>query len=68
VKGRKSARREQHGFGLAPKEQLIDEAQRLGYHRSKEETITAALAEYVRLRKRKSILCVCGDLEEEKGE
>jgi hypothetical protein len=46
-------------------EQLIVEARQLGYHRSKEETLTAALEEYVRLRKQKNILCVYGDLEEE---
>jgi putative antitoxin of VapBC-like toxin-antitoxin system len=46
---------------------LIAEALRLGHHRSKAETVAAALEEYVRLRKRQDILCVYGDLEEEDG-
>jgi hypothetical protein len=46
-------------------ERLVREAQRLGCHRSKEEAVTAALEEYVRLRKQQNILCVYGDLEEE---
>lgn len=50
---------------LALAEWLIVEAQRLGCHRSQAETVTAALAEYVRLRKQQNVLCVYGDLEEE---
>jgi hypothetical protein len=47
------------------KEWLLAEARRLGFHQSDEETVIAALVEYVRLRKQRNILCVYGDLEEE---
>ena len=50
---------------VAMKERLIVEAQRLGCHRSREETVSAALEEYVRLRRREKILSVHGDLEED---
>jgi hypothetical protein len=50
---------------LALEERLLVEAQRLGFHRSLEETVTSALEEYVRLRKQQNILCVYGDLEAE---
>ena len=52
---------------VATSERLLEEARRLGFHRSEEETVAAALEEYVRLRKQKNILCVYGDLEEEDG-
>jgi hypothetical protein len=47
------------------KERLLAEARRLGFHHSEEETVLAALEEYVRLRKQQNILCVYGDLEED---
>jgi Bacterial antitoxin of type II TA system, VapB len=57
--------RSKTAVSAALKEQLLTEAQRLGCHHSEEETVLAALEEYVRFRKQQNILCVYGDLEEE---
>ena len=43
---------------LALDDDLVDEAKRLGKHRSKREAVNTALAEYVARRKRRQILDV----------
>lgn len=44
-------------------DRLIREAQKLGRHRSKKETVTAALAEYIRRRKQRDILKLFGTID-----
>jgi hypothetical protein len=46
---------------------LAEEARRLGKHKSLDETINAALAEYVRLRKKPSILACFGTVDFDPG-
>jgi len=48
---------------LAIDDRLIAEAQKLGRHRTKKETVTAALDEYVRRRKQQEILSLFGTIE-----
>jgi Arc/MetJ family transcription regulator len=48
---------------LAIDDRLIAEAQKLGRHRTKKETVTAALDEYVRRRKQQRILSLFGTIE-----
>jgi Arc/MetJ family transcription regulator len=48
---------------LALDESLIDEAVRVGKHRTKEEAVTAALLEYVQARKRQEILDWVGKID-----
>jgi len=48
---------------LAIDDRLIAEAQKLGRHRTKKETVTAALDEYVRRRKQQQILSLFGTIE-----
>jgi len=47
---------------LALDDKLVDEAKRLGRHRTKREAVNEALAEYVARRKRKKILDAFGTL------
>jgi len=48
---------------LAIDDRLIAEAQKLGRHRTKKETVTAALDEYVQRRKQQQILALFGTIE-----
>ena len=48
---------------LALDDALIDEARRVGDHKTKREAVTAALEEYVRRRKRLRILDLAGTIE-----
>jgi Arc/MetJ family transcription regulator len=44
-------------------DRLISEAQKLGRHRTKKETVTAALDEYIRRRKQQAILKLFGTID-----
>ncbi len=44
-------------------DRLITEAQKLGHHRSKKETVTAALDEYILRRKQQAILKMFGTID-----
>lgn len=48
---------------LAIDDQLLLEAQRAGGHRTKRETVTAALHEYVQRRKQQEILSLFGKVD-----
>jgi Arc/MetJ family transcription regulator len=48
---------------LALDDSLIEEAVRVGKHRTKREAVTAALLEYVQARKRREILDWVGKVE-----
>jgi Arc/MetJ family transcription regulator len=48
---------------LALDDKLIEEAQRVGRHKTKKDAVTAALAEYVRRRKQLRILDAFGTFE-----
>lgn len=48
---------------LAIDDSLIAEAQKLGHHRTKKETVTAALDEYVQRRKQQRILSLFGTID-----
>ena len=48
---------------LAIDDRLIKKAQKLGRHRTKKETVTAALDEYIQRRKQQSILSLFGSIE-----
>lgn len=48
---------------LAIDDRLIAEAQKLGRHRTKKETVTAALDEYVQRRKQQEILALFGTID-----
>jgi hypothetical protein len=48
---------------LAIDDRLIDEARKLGRHRTKRETVTAALNEYIKRRKQQDILPLFGTIE-----
>ncbi len=48
---------------LALDDRLIEEAKKLGGHRTKKETVTAALGEYIRRRKQRRILSLFGTIE-----
>ncbi|MGH9397156.1 MAG: type II toxin-antitoxin system VapB family antitoxin [Terriglobia bacterium] len=48
---------------LAIDDRLIEEAQKLGHHRTKKETVTAALDEYIQRRKQQGILSLFGTIE-----
>lgn len=50
---------------LAIDDRLIAEAQKLGHHRTKRETVNAALGEYVQHRKQQRILSLFGAIEYE---
>jgi Arc/MetJ family transcription regulator len=51
---------------LAIDDRLIQEAQKLGRHRTKKEAVTAALDEYVRRRRQQEILALFGTIDYEK--
>jgi len=48
---------------LAIDDSLIREAQKLGRHRTKKETVTAALAEYIQRRKQQEIISLFGTID-----
>lgn len=48
---------------LALDDDLVDEAKRLGDHRTKREAVNEVLAEYVARRKRRKVLELFGKLE-----
>lgn len=48
---------------LALDDALIEEARRIGAHKTKKEAVTAALDEYVRLRKQRKILDLFGTVD-----
>jgi Arc/MetJ family transcription regulator len=48
---------------LALDDRLIDEAQRIGHHKTKKEAVTAALDEYIRWRKQLRILDYLGTID-----
>jgi hypothetical protein len=50
---------------LAIDDELLEEAQRIGQHRTKRETVNAALDEYIRRRKQRQILSLFGQIEYE---
>lgn len=50
---------------LAIDDRLIEEARKLGRHRTKKETVTAALDEYIQRRKQQDILPLFGAIEYE---
>jgi Arc/MetJ family transcription regulator len=48
---------------LAIDDNLLAEAQRVGHHPTKKETVTAALVEYVAKRKQRRILSLFGTID-----
>jgi Arc/MetJ family transcription regulator len=48
---------------LAIDDSLIEEAQKLGHHRTKKDAVTAALDEYIQRRKQQDILSLFGTIE-----
>ncbi|HKE28071.1 MAG TPA: type II toxin-antitoxin system VapB family antitoxin [Bryobacteraceae bacterium] len=50
---------------LAIDDRLIEEARKIGHHRTKKEAVTAALDEYVRHRKQVQILDLFGTIDYE---
>ena len=48
---------------LAINDDLLAEAQRIGRHRTKRETVDAALAEYVARRKQRRVLALFGKID-----
>jgi len=52
---------------LAIDDRLIEEARKVGRHRTKKDAVTAALDEYIRRRKQQEILPLFGTLEYDAG-
>jgi Arc/MetJ family transcription regulator len=48
---------------LALDDKLIDEARKIGNHKTKKEAVTAALDEYIRRRKQLEILELAGTID-----
>jgi hypothetical protein len=48
---------------LAIDDKLLEEAQRIGHHKTKKETVTAALGEYIARRKQKEIVSLFGTID-----
>ncbi len=48
---------------LAIDDRLIEEARTLGHHRTKKETVTAALDEYIQHRKQQRIFSLFGTID-----
>jgi hypothetical protein len=48
---------------LAIDDRLIDEARRIGNHKTKKEAVTAALDEYIRWRKQQEIIELFGTID-----
>jgi hypothetical protein len=47
---------------LAIDDRLLEQAQKIGRHRTKKETVNAALAEYIRHREQQNILSLFGKI------
>ncbi len=52
---------------LAIDDRLIEEARKLGRHRTKKDAVTAALDEYIQRRKQQDILPLFGTIDYEKS-
>ena len=52
---------------LAIDDRLIEEAQKLGCHRTKKEAVTAALNEYINHRKQQKILSLFNSIDYDKN-
>lgn len=52
---------------LAIDDRLLEEAQRIGRHRTKRETVTVALQEYIEHRKQQEILSLFGSVDYERS-
>lgn len=52
---------------LAIDDRLLEEAQKIGRHRTKRETVTVALQEYIEHRKQQEILSLFGKIDYERG-
>ena len=52
---------------LAIDDRLLEEAQKIGRHRTKRETVTVALQEYIDHRKQQEILSLFGKIHYERG-
>jgi Arc/MetJ family transcription regulator len=48
-------------------DRLIEEAQKLGKHRTKKDAVTAALGEYIQRRKQQGILALFGAIENDEA-
>ena len=48
---------------LAIDDRLIQEAQKLGRHRTKKDAVNAALGEYIRRRKQREIISLFGTID-----
>ncbi len=48
---------------LALDDRLIEEARRIGGHKTKKDAVTAALGEYIRRRKQRQIISLFGALD-----
>ena len=48
---------------LALDDKLIEEARRVGEHKTKKEAVTAALCEYIKMRRRLEILKFVGQVD-----
>ncbi len=48
---------------LAIDDHLIEQAQKLGHHRTKKDTVNAALDEYIRRRKQAALIPLFGTIE-----
>lgn len=51
---------------LAIDDRLIEEARKLGRHRTKKEAVTAALDEYIKHRQQQDLLSLFGKIEYDK--
>lgn len=52
---------------LAIDDRLIEQAQKLGHHRTKKEAVTAALDEYIRRHKQQAIIALFGTIDYDKN-
>jgi Arc/MetJ family transcription regulator len=52
---------------LAIDDRLIEEAKKLGRHRTKKAAVTAALDEYIRRRKQRDVISLFGTIEYDKA-
>jgi len=52
---------------LAIDDRLIEEARKIGRHRTKKETVTAALSEYIQRRKQLEVLSLFGTIDYDKN-
>jgi hypothetical protein len=52
---------------LAIDDRLLEKAQKIGRHRTKRETVSAALQEYIQHRKQQEILSLFGNMDYEPG-